>query len=108
MHASESIYVLFNIAVGLHQAGKLSAAAREYQHVLSLDPHHIDSLHNLGLIAYQIGKPDVAIAFVGQAVAKNDRIPNFHNTLGISEHARGDFDRAILHFRKALALRPDY
>jgi predicted O-linked N-acetylglucosamine transferase (SPINDLY family) len=50
----------FDMALQLHQAGHVSEAESAYRQVLAQDPQHADALHNMGIIAYSVGKNDAA------------------------------------------------
>ena len=94
-------------ALGLHQAGRLSEAARIYRQILAVDSHHADSLHLLGMIEYQAGHPEAAIAMIRQAIAVNKTDATYHSNLGTVFHAQGRLDEASLCYERAAALRPD-
>jgi tetratricopeptide (TPR) repeat protein len=47
----------FRQAILLHRQGRLREAATYYQAALQVDQNHFDSLHNLGVIQLQLGKP---------------------------------------------------
>ena len=55
---------LFADAVHHHQAGRLSEAERCCRQVLAADPRHADSLHLLGIVAYQTGHHDPALDLI--------------------------------------------
>lgn len=61
----------FEIALRCHEAGQLQDAERIYRQILQADPHHADSLHYLGVIAYQVGKAQTAVDYIGRAVASD-------------------------------------
>jgi hypothetical protein len=49
------------IAIQHHQAGRLDLAEGICRAILGVEPDHADALHLLGVIARQVGKPEVAI-----------------------------------------------
>jgi Tfp pilus assembly protein PilF len=98
----------FAVAHEHHQAGRLFKAEKLYRQILTVDPRHVDSLHFLGVIAYQVGHADDAIGLMRRAVALNDRIPELHGNLGTALQARDRLDEAIASYRRALALKPDF
>ena len=65
------IQQVFANAVRCHQAGQLNQAERLYRQILAVVPHHADSLHLLGAIAYQVGRHDLAVDMIGKAIAIN-------------------------------------
>jgi len=98
----------FALALQYHQSGRLSEAEHIYREILKADPHHADSLHHLGAIAYQVGKPDAAVGFIYQALGQNPWAPPYHNSLGLAYQALGKLDEAIASYRQALRLKPDF
>jgi Tfp pilus assembly protein PilF len=58
----------FNTALVHHQNGRLADAEQYYRLTLSHDPHHSDSLNNLGAIAAQFGHFQVAADLIGAAL----------------------------------------
>ncbi|HEY3918345.1 MAG TPA: tetratricopeptide repeat protein [Stellaceae bacterium] len=99
---------LFAEALRHHQAGQLAEAERLYRHILTRDSRHADSLHLLGVLAYQRGQHQAAIELIGQAIELNDAVPFFHNNRGLALSALGQADTARAHYERALALKPDY
>ena len=98
----------FNEALRLHQSGQFAEAERLYRQILAHDPRHADSLHLLGVLAYQRGQHQSAIDLIGQAIAINDAVPFFHNNRGLAVVALGQIDEASAHYERALALKADY
>jgi protein O-GlcNAc transferase len=96
------------VALSHHQAGRLSDAERLYRQILEIDPNHVDALHFLGVLAHQAGRNDVAVDLIGKAIARNGRVPFFHNNLGNALKAQGKLEEAVASYRRALALVPDY
>ncbi len=95
-------------AVRCHQAGALIEAEGHYRRALAVDPNHAGALHNLGILAIQSGRYDLAIDVIGKAVTLNRRSPDGHYNLAVALEALGRLDDAIIHYGKALALKADY
>jgi tetratricopeptide (TPR) repeat protein/SAM-dependent methyltransferase len=106
--ATRNIDRLFAQAVQHHQAGQLRDADSLYRYILAVEPKHVSSLYNAGLIGVQIGRPDVAADMISKAVALNDCIPEWHYNLGLALHALGRANDAAARYRQAIALKPDY
>jgi tetratricopeptide (TPR) repeat protein/ubiquinone/menaquinone biosynthesis C-methylase UbiE len=98
----------FTEALRLHQSGQFAEAERLYRQILAHDPRHADSLHLLGVLAYQRGQLQSAIDLIGQAIAINGTVPFFHNNRGLALAALGRIDDASAHYERALALKADY
>jgi tetratricopeptide (TPR) repeat protein len=97
---------LFSGAFRLQQDGRLVEAARLYEQILKIDPRHADSLHLLGLIAAQAGKPETAIDLIGRAIAINGNEAAYYSNLGTIVQARGQLNEAAGCYRRALELNP--
>jgi tetratricopeptide (TPR) repeat protein len=91
-----------------HRAGHLNDAERLYRRVLAVRPCHADSLHLLGVVAYQAGRHDLAVAVICQAISVNPCIELYHCNLGNALWRQGRLDEAIACYRSALLLNPDY
>ena len=93
-------------ALAHHQAGRLGEAAQLYQRILADEPAHADSLHLLGVIANQSGRPDLALDYIGRALRIQDASALYHCNYGQALAGLGRLDEAIASFRKALSLQP--
>jgi protein O-GlcNAc transferase len=104
----QAVQVMFGDALRHHGAGRLAEAERLYRQVLAADGRHSDSLHLLGLIAYQVGRYESAVELIGQAIRLRDDVHFYYNNLGLALTAHGKLDEAVAHYERALALKPDY
>jgi predicted O-linked N-acetylglucosamine transferase (SPINDLY family) len=62
---------LLAIGANHHKKGDLPKAEANYRAILSVDPHHGDANHLMGLLAKQVGKFDVAGTFLSAALQSN-------------------------------------
>ena len=69
---------IFALAMQHHQAGQLFEAETLYGQALAIDRNHVASLHHLGIIALQRGRPQAAVDAIGRAIAIDDGVPEFH------------------------------
>jgi protein O-GlcNAc transferase len=105
---TETVKTLFGRAIGLHQSGRTADAEAIYRYIWSLDPGHLDTIHLLGVAAYQTGKLDLAAQMIGRAIClKNDETAFFSN-LGNVFKDLGRTAEAVVNYRRALFLRPAY
>ena len=74
---------VFDVAVQHHRRGRLPQAEQFYRQILQVDPRHARALHFLGLIAHQVGRADLAIEFIGQAVRLRPDYAEAHSNLGM-------------------------
>jgi tetratricopeptide (TPR) repeat protein len=98
-------------AVHHHRAGQLTQAAKIYREILAIDPEQADSLHLLGMIAYQAGYHELAVTLIRKAIAirlaNGDEQASHFSNLGIVLQSQGNVDEAATCFQKALSLTPD-
>jgi protein O-GlcNAc transferase len=98
------------VAEGLqhHMAGRLNDAERLYRQVLAVNPRHADSLHLLGMIAYQTGQHQIAADKIRKAIAINGGVALYHCNLGNVLIAQGKLDESADCYRTAITLNPDF
>jgi predicted O-linked N-acetylglucosamine transferase (SPINDLY family) len=97
---------LFAVALQHHHAGRLQEAEALYRQILQARPDHPDALHNLGMIAYQVGRYDVAVDCISLAIKGDPSRAAFHNNLGEAYCRWGRLDEALASYQRALALSP--
>jgi tetratricopeptide (TPR) repeat protein len=98
------------LAAGLkhQQAGRLAEAENCYQRVLAAQPDHADALHLLGVVAHQVGRYDLAVELIGQAIKRDGQNPVYFSNLGVVLKDQGKVDEAMTAYRDAIRLKPDY
>jgi tetratricopeptide (TPR) repeat protein/2-polyprenyl-3-methyl-5-hydroxy-6-metoxy-1,4-benzoquinol methylase len=106
--ATAQVAELYGLAVGRHQAGFLQEAEGLYRRVLAIDQKHANSMYNLGLLGLQIGRTDFGVKMIAKAIARNNRVPEWHYNLAFGLAALGQNQEAIAHYRKAVTLKPAY
>jgi len=102
-----AIQSLLRSALRHHRAGRLTEAARIYRQILAIDVQHADSLHLLGMIAYQAGGHEIAVEMIRKAIAINKEEAAYHSNLGTVFQAQGRLEEAAGCYQSALALRPE-
>ena len=65
-----------------HQAGRLAEAEALYRQILAVEPQHADALHLLGVLAHQVGRDDLAVEMIRQAITLAPENPAAHSNLG--------------------------
>ncbi|RQR47686.1 tetratricopeptide repeat protein [Burkholderia sp. Bp9140] len=94
-------------ALAHHQAGRLAPAKALYDAILHAQPGQPDAMHFLGLLACQLKQYDAGLALMERSLAARPDASYFNN-LGNMLRECGRLDDAIAHYRRAVALRPDY
>jgi tetratricopeptide (TPR) repeat protein len=98
----------FIAAVRHHQGGLLNEAETLYRQVLAADPRHADSLHLLGVVAFQTGRSRIAVELIRKAINIKGNVAAYHSNLGNALKEQGRLTFAFACYRKALALEPDF
>jgi protein O-GlcNAc transferase len=97
-----------DLAIELHQAGRLPEAEREYREILGRSPYDRDALHLLGVVAHQSGRQDEAIRLITQAITVDGTQAKFHNSLGSVYQAMGHTAAAAACYRMSVVLDEKY
>jgi Tfp pilus assembly protein PilF len=105
--SSQAIQAMLANALEHHRAGRLTEAEGIYRQILTIDAHHADTLHLLGMIAYQDGRHEDAVAMIRSAIAIHETGASYHSNLGTVLQAQGKLDEAAASYTRALALRPE-
>lgn len=99
---------LFDEAVVHHRAGRLIEARQVYQQILAIDPHHAETHHLLGLIAYRTGALQEAVELLSQATQENQSQPTYWFNFGVVLQKQGKATEALSAYERAVALHPQY
>jgi Flp pilus assembly protein TadD len=75
-----------------HRAGRLTEAERIYRQILTMNPRHADSLHLLGMIAYEAGEFETAADLIRKAISINQQGTSYFSNLGNVFYAQGKLD----------------
>ena len=95
-----------DMALKYHQEGNLTQAETLYRQILQQWPGQPDALNLLGVMANQVGRTEVALELIGQALAKLPNEPDFHGNFAAALQAAGRVPEAIHHYREAIRLKP--
>src|SRR5436190_1870718 len=79
--SSMSIEQALDVGIDHRRAGRLATAEGIYRQILAVAPRQADALHLLGLIAGQMGRRDVGIDLIRQAIAAEPRNGHFYSNL---------------------------
>lgn len=94
-------------ALDHHRTGRLDQAEQIYRQILSVDPRHADSLHLLGMIAFQMGRSKESIDLIENAIEINGNVATYHSNLGNVLQSQGKLSQAGACYQRALILKPD-
>lgn len=96
------------VAVALHQAGRLGEAVAVYDRILAGHPNQAEALHLRGLAALQQGDPRRSIELMSRAATLRPTAAAIHCNLAEAYRQTGDAVRAEECARSALRLQPVY
>ena len=99
--------LLFAQAQARQQQGLWAEAAELYRQVLVLEPQHLNALSLLGLMAHRLGRNDIGLGLVEQALGLASDRDDLHVFRGALLRALGRDDDAVASYEQALALAPD-
>ena len=91
-----------------HGEGRLGEAKRFYREILRRDPFHSEALHLLGLVAGQVGQPEVAEELLRRAIQCKPNSANLFNNLGEVLRQVGRWREAVEAYRRAIVLEPNH
>lgn len=92
----------------LHLSGNLQEAETIYISILNRVPDHPDALYLLGVIAHQVGQPDLAITRFEQTLACKPDYADAHNNMADAFNELGKLTEAIFHYKKAVSIKPEF
>ena len=99
---------VFNSAVAHHGQGRLQEAQALYLQILQRTPHHNDTLHLLGVLAYQQGQFSSALEYITRAIQRPHPKPLYYYNLGLVHQKSMNMDEAVAAYQQAITLKPDY
>lgn len=97
---------LLRQAMQYHEAGQLVQAEKLYRQILQTQPQHSDALHLLGVIAQQVGKLEVSLTIIAQAINANPFMGVYYNTYGEGLRRLGRLQEAIGFYQQAISRQP--
>jgi protein O-mannosyl-transferase len=101
-------YAYYNLANAFKDQKNMEEAAKNFRETIRVNPNFKDAHNNLGLILeLYYNKYDEAIYHYQQEIKTHPDGYNAYYNLGIALARKGELQKAIEHFRKAVYLRPD-
>ncbi|HEV3137678.1 MAG TPA: tetratricopeptide repeat-containing glycosyltransferase family protein [Pirellulales bacterium] len=99
-----SIPETLKAGLAAHRAGRLVEAEYMYRRVLEAQPNHAGAFHLLGLLAFQMGKHEMAAQLVNDAIRFDAFKAIFPADLGEIYRTLGKIPEAIAAYRQSLRL----
>jgi len=98
----------FDLAVQNHQNNNFQDAQYYYQKVLKIDPDHINTHNNLGVIFKKLGENQKAKECFEKVIKIDPNYAGAHNNLGVIFIELGENQKAKECFEKAIEINPNY
>ena len=102
-----AIQAKFETAEALRAKGDIAAAVALCQEIIAQSPQEPNTLHLMGIIAQQLGNPDLALQYIEAALAINPRFAKAWFNRSVFLRARGRNDDALHSARAAAELAPN-
>ena len=87
--------------------GKNKEAYPDLKRAVEIDPSYSDPLNNLGVVCFQLGKPDSAIFYFKKGLELAPEYGELYKNIGAVYYNMNDFKNAIIYYEKALKFYPD-
>jgi len=94
-------------AMRYHRSGQFQRAKEIYNRILKVNPQHGETLHLLGVMAYQFKKYETAAALIGKAIEIDPNQAIYYTNMGNVLNEQAQSDRAVTCYQKALQLNPN-
>ena len=88
----------------MHLSGQFAQAEPAYRTILQYSPGHFDALHLYGVMNYQLGRHDHAIALIQQALGQNPNSSEAFTNYGAVLQDLKRYDEAIAAYDRAIAI----
>ena len=95
-------------ALRLHQSGNVAEAEAAYQEILKREPDDALAVHLLGVLAFQSGRPQLAVQLMNKSIAMPNPPAAFFFNFGNMLAALQENPGAVQQYRRALELQPNY
>ncbi len=95
------------LAIQHHREGRLEEAEPLYRSILERYPDYPAAWHMLGVLAGEVGRPEVAVDLLGRAAALDPRNAELRSDWGNALQAAGRMVDAIGAYRDALRFHPE-
>jgi len=105
----DAYYLAFYRGRNLYNQGCFADALTAFDRALALDPEKEDLPYIYsykGHCLKDLGAYDAAIAALELGLAEDEQRPDLYNMLGVCCYKKQEYDRAIVHFHRAVELNP--
>ena len=98
----------YNLAAILRERGERSRAEEQYRRAIESDPTMVLAWCSLAKLHRENGRSSEAVRVLEQGLCGLPGSPEIHRSLGLAYRDRGDNDRALAAFTRAIEIQPTY
>lgn len=99
---------LYKQAVALYKNRDFFKSEQIFREILTVNPHHADSLHMMAVMGLDVQRYDIAQELVLKAINENGNNADFYFTLGNISQKQGKLDLALQSYQKATQINPQH
>ena len=103
----DQIAARFQEGLNHQEAGRFVEAQDAYSQVLTADPGHAEAWRRMSQLANQFGRADLALDWIGKAVALEPHNLGHLFSQGVVQQTNGRWTEAEASYRRVIALYPD-
>ena len=107
MQVNQTPLDAFKHAEQMREQGEFAKAEQVYRQIISQAPEFHQAYHGLGILAHAVGKIELAIDMIKNAIALNDQVPLYHSNLCEMCRRAERLEEAIAAGKNATELTPD-
>ena len=98
------IEALYKKAVSFFEKGKTQVAENIFREILELDPGHVNSLNDMGVLSLQQGKYDNAISYLEKAVKLKPDYVNPYYNLACTYSLQNKKEEGMAYLKRAMEI----
>lgn len=106
-NSNEDADAIYNKALKEQQSGRIKEAKAVYRQVLAIQPNHVETLNNLGVIAIREGNTQEALFYFKRILEYRKDYSKAYNNIGLIAMKDGNHQLAEEYLRKAVSLEPN-
>tara|TARA_B100000787_G_C16189455_1_gene296547 strand:- start:319 stop:2301 length:1983 start_codon:yes stop_codon:yes gene_type:complete len=99
---------IFRKAIKNHQENNIEVAQNYYYQVLEINPEHLDSLNNLGVISQKLKESRKAKNYYKQIIEIDPNYEKAYFNYGVLSKELGEYQEAISYYEKAIDINSNY
>src|SRR4029079_17144010 len=107
--AEVTIPEALSLAASHQSAGRLADAEAVYREILKHQPHNAEAIYQLGMIASQVGRNDLAAELIRRGIGLLPAVSaKAYANLGNALYRSGRLEEAIDAYARGVQIEPDF